>query len=159
MAEGGISRKLFNVFAYIVGKRTGGMPCAVLLTCLFYSMLSGSGPATTAAVGSMSIPFLIELGYNRRFRAGIVAVSGGLGLVTPPSIAMVLYSLATGVSLSQLFLAGIIPGVFITLCLIVYTVIYCRIKGEDTEKIAAKVDELRKNSFIKLLKDSFCALS
>ena len=68
MAEGGISKKLFNFFAYFAGRIPGGIPCAVILTCLFYGAISGSGPATTAAVGSMCIPFLVSLGYNRQWR-------------------------------------------------------------------------------------------
>lgn len=158
MAEGGISRKLFNVFAYGVGKRTGGLPCAVIMTCLFYGAISGSGPATTAAVGAMAIPFLVELGYDKTFCAATVAVAGGLGVIIPPSIPFVLYSLATGVSTSQLFLAGVLPGIFIGLCLMVYAVWYCKRKGEDKEKIAQKVDEMRKAGFWKLFKDSFWAL-
>ncbi len=158
MAEGGISRKLFNVFAYGVGKKTGGLPCAVIMTCLFYGAISGSGPATTAAVGAMAIPFLVELGYDRTFAAATAAVSGGLGVIIPPSIPFVLYSLSTGVSTSKLFLAGVLPGVFIALCLMAYAVWYCKRKGEDKAKIAAKVDELRKAGFWKLFKASFWAL-
>ncbi len=158
MAEGGISRKLFNVFAYGVGKKTGGLPCAVIMTCLFYGAISGSGPATTAAVGAMAIPFLVELGYDKTFCAATVAVAGGLGVIIPPSIPFVLYSLATGVSTSQLFLAGVLPGIFIGLCLMAYAVWYCKRKGEDKEKIAAKVDEMRRAGFWKLFKDSFWAL-
>jgi C4-dicarboxylate transporter DctM subunit len=158
MAEGGISRRLFNVFAYGVGKMTGGLPCAVIMTCLFYGAISGSGPATTAAVGAMAIPFLVELGYDKTFCAAIVAVSGGLGVIIPPSIPFVLYSLATGVSTSQLFLAGVLPGIFIGLCMMVYAVWYCSRKGEDKKKIAETVDAMRKKGFWVLFKDSFWAL-
>ena len=63
MATGGLSKKLFNVFAVFIGKVPGGMPCAVIVTCLFYGAISGSGPATCAAVGAMCIPFLVNLGY------------------------------------------------------------------------------------------------
>ena len=158
MAEGGISRKLFNVFAYLAGKFTGGLPCAVILTCLFYGAISGSGPATTAAVGAMAIPFLTDLGYEKKFVAAIVAVSGGLGVIIPPSIPFVLYSLATGVSVSQLFLGGVLPGIFIGVCLMAYAVWYCRTKGEDKERITQKVDELHKLGFFRIFKDSFWAL-
>lgn len=158
MAEGGISRKLFNVFAYMVGKFTGGLPCAVILTCLFYGAISGSGPATTAAVGAMAIPFLVDLGYDKTFCAATVAVAGGLGVIIPPSIPFVLYSLATGVSTSQLFLAGVLPGIFIGLCLMAYAVWHCKTKGEDKERIAQKVDEMRRDGFLKLFLDSFWAL-
>ena len=97
MAKGGISKKLFNFFAYFAGRLPGGLPCAVILTCLFYGAISGSGPATTAAVGSMCVPFLVDLGYDRKWSAGLIAVAGGLGVIIPPSIPFVLYSLATGV--------------------------------------------------------------
>ena len=93
MAKGGISKRLFNVFALAAGKKTGGLPCAVVLTCLFYGAISGSGPATAAAVGSMAIPLLIEMGYEKVFCAALVATSAGLGVIIPPSIPFVLYGI------------------------------------------------------------------
>lgn len=66
MAEGGISKKLFSFFAYFVGRMPGGIPCAVIMTCLFYGAISGSGPATSAAVGAMCVPFMVQLGYDRK---------------------------------------------------------------------------------------------
>ena len=158
MAEGGISRRLFDLFAVFVGKRRGGIPCAVILTCLFYGAVSGSGPATTAAVGSMCIPFMTELGYDRRWSAGLIAVAGGLGVVIPPSIPFVLYSLATGVSTGALFLAGIVPGVLIALFLMGYAVLYCARKGENRTVIAGKLDELEKKGKARIFRDSFWAL-
>ncbi|HPA54770.1 MAG TPA: TRAP transporter large permease [Bacillota bacterium] len=158
MAEGGISRRLFNFFAYFVGNLTGGLPCAVILTCLFYGAISGSGPATTAAVGSMTIPFLVDMGYDKTWSAGMVATAGGLGVIIPPSIPFVLYSLATGVSTGALFLGGVLPGILIGLCMMVYAVIYCKRKGENKERINAKMTELRSKGFLSLLKESFWAL-
>ena len=158
MAEGGISKKLFNFFSYFVGSIPGGIPCAVILTCLFYGAISGSGPATTAAVGSMCIPFLVSLGYDRQWSAGLVAVAGGLGVIIPPSIPFVLYSLATGVSTGNLFLAGVIPGILIGLFMMVYAVFYCVTKGEDKKLIHAQMTELREQGLWKLFKESFWAL-
>ena len=158
MAEGGISRRLFDLFAVFVGKRRGGIPCAVILTCLFYGAVSGSGPATTAAVGAMCIPLMTELGYDRRWSAGLIAVAGGLGVVIPPSIPFVLYSLATGVSTGALFLAGIVPGVLIALFLMGYAVLYCARKGENRTVIAGKLDELEKKGKARIFRDSFWAL-
>ena len=158
MAEGGISKKLFNFFSYFVGSIPGGIPCAVILTCLFYGAISGSGPATTAAVGSMCIPFLVSLGYDRQWSAGLVAVAGGLGVIIPPSIPFVLYSLATGVSTGNLFLAGIIPGILIGLFMMVYAVFYCVRKGEDKQLIHAKMEELRGQGLGHLFMDSLPAL-
>lgn len=158
MAEGGISRKLFNFFAYFVGNIPGGVPSAVVLTCLFYGAISGSGPATTAAVGSMCIPFMVSLGYDLVWSSGLVAVAGGLGVIIPPSIPFVLYSLATGVSTGDLFLGGILPGILIGLALIIYAVFYCVRKGEDKEKINARMKELHGQGLWNVFKDSFWAL-
>ncbi|MBQ9629178.1 MAG: TRAP transporter large permease [Synergistaceae bacterium] len=158
MAEGGISKKLFNFFAYFVGRFTGGVPCAVVLTCLFYGAISGSGPATTAAVGAMCVPFMVDLGYNKTWAAGLIAVAGGLGVIIPPSIPFVLYSLATGVSTGKLFLGGVIPGILIGIFLMAYAVFYCATKGEDKAKINARLDEISSLGFWALFKDSFWAL-
>ena len=158
MAEGGISGKLFNFFAYFVGRFRGGIPCAVIITCLFYGAVSGSGPATTAAVGSMCIPFMVSLGYDKKWSAGLVAVAGGLGVIIPPSIPFVLYSLATGVSTGDLFLGGILPGILISFFLMTYAVLYCCKNGEDREKINKKLEELRAPGFRKLFLDSLPAL-
>lgn len=158
MAEGGISRRLFNFFAYFVGRFRGGLPCAAIITCLFYGAISGSGPATTAAVGSMVIPFLTGLGYDKKWCAGLVSVAGGLGVIIPPSIPFVLYALATGVSTGELFIGGVIPGVLIAVFLMVYAVAYCSRRGEDRGRIDAKLEELYKKGFAALLRESFWAL-
>ena len=158
MAEGGISKKLFNFFAYFIGRVPGGIPCAVIITCLFYGAISGSGPATTAAVGSMCIPFMVSLGYEKKWSAGLIAVAGGLGVIIPPSIPFVLYSLATGVSTGALFLGGIFPGILIGLFLMAYAVFYCVTKGEDRTLINQKMSELHANGLWPVFKESFWAL-
>ena len=158
MAEGGISRKLFNFFAYFVGRIPGGVPCAVVLTCLFYGAISGSGPATTAAVGAMCIPFMVNLGYDKTWAAGMISVAGGLGVIIPPSIPFVLYSLATGVSTGDLFIGGVIPGILIGVFMMIYAIVYCIRKGEDRALIRQKLDELSANGFGALFLDSLPAL-
>jgi C4-dicarboxylate transporter DctM subunit len=158
MAHGGISRRLFDVFSYFLGKLTAGIPCAVIITCLFYGAISGSAPATVAAVGSMTIPLLVELGYDKVFSTAIVAVAGGLGVIIPPSIPFIMYAMASGESVSDLFLAGIIPGLLIALLLIFYAVYHCKKHGEDREKIDAKINELHEKGLLKVLKESFWAL-
>lgn len=158
MSEGGISKKLFNVFAYIVGSIPGGLPCASIITALFYGAISGSGPATCAAVGTMAIPFLEELGYDKRFCAGMIATAGGLGVIIPPSIPFVLYSLATNVSTGNLFLAGVPAGLLIGFALMVWAVIYSVRKGEDRTKIKARMKELHSENFFIVLIKSFWAL-
>lgn len=158
MAKGGISKKLFNVFAYFLGSLTAGMPCAVIVTCLFYGAISGSGPATVAAVGSMTIPILTGLGYDLTFVTSIVAVAGGLGVIIPPSIPFIMFGMASGASVSDLFLAGVVPGIMIGLLLMVYVIYHCKRYGEDKEKIHAEVKQLHDKGLLNVLKDSFWAL-
>ncbi len=158
MAKGGISKKLFDVFAFFLGKLTAGIPCAVIVTCLFYGAISGSAPATVAAVGSMTIPILAKLGYDKEFSTAVVAVSGGLGVIIPPSIPFIMYGMASGASVSDLFVSGIIPGLLIGGLLMMYAVYYCKKNGEDKEKIHAVVGELHEKGLPAVLKDSFFAL-
>lgn len=158
MARGGISRRLFDVFAYFMGDKTAGMPCAVIVTCLFYGAISGSGPATVAAVGSMTIPILAEIGYDKTFSTAVVAVAGGLGVIIPPSIPFIMYGMASGCSVSDLFLAGIVPGILIGCLLMIYSVYYCKKHGEDEEKKQKMVSALREKGFGQVMKGSALAL-
>lgn len=158
MAKGSISRKLFDIFAYFLGNLTAGMPCAVIVTCLFYGAISGSAPATVAAVGSMTIPILTSLGYDLTFSTAIVAVAGGLGVIIPPSIPFIMYGMASGASVSDLFLAGIIPGLMIGGLLMFYAIFYCKRNGEDKSKIHAEVKRLHDKGLFKVVKESFFAI-
>ena len=158
MAKGGISRKIFDIFAYFFGRFTAGMPCAVIVTCLFYGAISGSAPATVAAVGSMTIPILIGLGYDKTFSTSVVAVAGGLGVIIPPSIPFIMYGMASGASVSDLFLAGIIPGFVIAALLMGYSVFYCKKNGEDKARIEAEIGKLHEKGFGKVFKESFWAI-
>ncbi len=158
MAKGGISKKLFDVFAYFLGRVTAGLPCAVVVTCLFYGAISGSAPATVAAVGSMTIPILTSLGYDLAFSTALVAVAGGLGVIIPPSIPFIMYGMASGASVSDLFLAGIIPGLLIGFLLMGFAIYYCKKHGEDKEKINTEVDSLHEKGLLGVLKESVFAL-
>lgn len=158
MAKGGISKKIFDFFSYFLGRVRGGMPCAVVVTCLFYGAISGSGTATCAAVGAMTIPILLELGYEPAFAGALVATSAGLGVIIPPSVPFIMYGTATGVSIGKLFIAGVVPGIVIALCLMAYAVFYCVRKGENRELIEAKTQEIRSKGFLPLLKESIWAL-
>ena len=158
MARGGIAKKLFEFFAFFIGKITAGLPIASVVTCLFYGALSGSGPATTAAVGSMVVPYLSDLGYNKNFSAALVATAGGLGVIIPPSVPFIIYSLSSGCSVSDMFIAGIIPGFLIAICLSVAAFIICKAKGEDRERLDENFKAIRSKGFLPLLKDSFWAL-
>ena len=158
MAEGGLSKRLFDFFAYFIGNKRAGFPCAVVVTCMFYAAISGSSPATVSAVGAMTIPFLVGLGYDMVFATAIVTVAGGLGVIIPPSISYIVYAAAASASPSALFIAGIIPGVLIGVALMAYCWIYCKRKGEDREKLEANYQAIRAKGFWPLLKESFWAL-
>lgn len=158
MARGGVSRKLFDIFTFFIGKFRAGVPCAVIITCLFYGAISGSAPATVAAVGSMTIPILSNLGYDKKFSTAIVAVAGGLGVIIPPSIPFILYSMASGESVGSLFKAGIVPGILIAVLLMGYAQYHCRKYGEDRENIEKVVGTLREQGFLHLMKEGIWAL-
>lgn len=158
MARGGVSRKLFDIFTFFIGKFRAGVPCAVIITCLFYGAISGSAPATVAAVGSMTIPILSNLGYDKKFSTAIVAVAGGLGVIIPPSIPFILFSMASGESVGDLFKAGIVPGILIAVLLMGYAQFYCWKYGEDKEQINQVVDVLRERGFLHLMKEGIWAL-
>lgn len=158
MARGGISKKLFDVFTYFVGNVIGGVPCAVIITCLFYGAISGSAPATVAAVGAMIIPVMVNLGYSKEFSTAVVTVAGGLGCIIPPSIPFVLYSTSAGTSVGDMFIAGIVPGLLLGGLLMIYAVYYSARRGEDRVRIKAVMGELRGQGFLRLFLDSFWAL-
>ena len=158
MAEGGISDRLFTFFAYFVGNKTAGLPIAVVISCLFYGAITGSGPATVAAIGAMTIPLLVNLGYEKSFVTSLVAVAGGLGVIIPPSIPFVMYGQCANVSVANLFTAGILPGILIGVFLMVCTYLYCKKHGEDKERLKANYVALKSKGFWQVFKESFFAL-
>lgn len=129
MGAGGVSRRILNVCNVFFGRITGGLAIVTVLVCMFFAAVSGSGPATVAAVGSMVIPTMIELGYKRSFVLALVATAGTIGVIIPPSIPMVLYGVSTGTSVTSLFMGGFFPGFLIGGALMLYSYIYCKAKG------------------------------
>lgn len=113
METGGISERLTKFATAMVGKATGGLGLVTVATCLFFGAVSGSAAAMTAAVGALMIPSMVQRGYHKNFSAATVASAASLGVIIPPSIPMVLYGVASGQSIGTLFIAGIIPGLFI----------------------------------------------
>ncbi|MFA5538006.1 MAG: TRAP transporter large permease [Gemmobacter sp.] len=120
MGKGGLSTRLINVGRMIFGRYTGGLAIIAVVTCMFFAAISGSGPATVAAVGSIMLPAMLKDGYRPSFSTGLVASAGSLGVIIPPSIPMVIYATSANVSVSKMFLAGVIPGLLIGLALIGY---------------------------------------
>jgi len=131
MKAGGISRRLIALATALVGWLRGGMGAASVLTCMFFSTMSGSSSATTAAVASTMVPAMQEKGYPKPAAAALVAVGGELGAIIPPSLPMVVYGLVANVSIGSLFIAGILPGLFVGLTLILTVCLYARIKNFD----------------------------
>lgn len=128
MTKGGIARQLFDLAHKIVGRLPGGHAMAAVLSCLFFGAVSGSAPATVAAIGGLMIPMLTDIGYDRKWATGLLAASGALGVMIPPSIPMVMYGVVTGTSVSELFIAGVIPGVIVGILLCGYCYGYCKVK-------------------------------
>lgn len=117
MEQGGMSEKLVNIAQKLVGSYKGGMGLVTVVACMFFAALSGSGPATTAAIGSITIPAMQQEGYRSRFAGAIAAAAGALGSMIPPSNLLIIFALVTDVSIPRLFLAGIVPGLLLGLML------------------------------------------
>ncbi|MDD2452892.1 MAG: TRAP transporter large permease [Synergistaceae bacterium] len=122
MAAGGVSRRLVNLAGALFGRMSGGLALVATLASTFFGAVSGSAPATTAAIGGVMLGPMAEKGYNKNFAGAVVAASGTIGLIIPPSLTMVLYGVSTGVSIGELFIAGVIPGIII--CIVLMTVEY-----------------------------------
>ena len=129
MGGGGISRRLMDSARVFFGRFTGGLAIVTVVVCMFFAAISGSGPATVAAVGGMVIPSMLAAGYDKKFTLAVIAAAGSIGVIIPPSIPMVIYSVSTNQSISELFMAGFVPGILIGLSLIGYSYFYCKKKG------------------------------
>jgi C4-dicarboxylate transporter DctM subunit len=139
MEAGGISRRLITFANSMVGSLSGGLAIVAVVTSMFFAAISGSGPATTAALGAILIPAMIARGYDRNFAGSVQAVSGELGVIIPPSIPLILYGVAAEVSISKLFIAGVIPGFLIGGTLILTVFIIGKMKGyKGVETVSAK---------------------
>jgi len=135
MESGGISRRLINFANALTGHITGGLGLVSVLAAMFFAAISGSSAASVAAIGGILIPAMVSRGYHKDFAAGLQAVSGELGIILPPSIAMIIYGVSTGTSIKDLFIAGIIPGILIgtTLLIAVYVTAKKRgYRGDDS---------------------------
>ncbi|MDD4584115.1 MAG: TRAP transporter large permease, partial [Eubacteriales bacterium] len=135
MSTGGIAAKIVD-FAYkLVGFVTGGLGVVSVVACMFFGALSGSGMATTSAIGSMMIPEMKKKRYDTPYSTTLVCFSGTIGLIIPPSLAYVLYGSTTNTSISDLFLAGILPGITVGFFLIGMNYYMCKkLKMGDKEE-------------------------
>lgn len=117
LTHGGVARRMINFASSMVGHWHGGLALAGVLACALFAAVSGSSPATVVAIGSIILPAMVKQGYPKGFGAGVITTSGALGILIPPSIVMVMYSVTTSTSVGQLFMAGVIPGVLLAFCL------------------------------------------
>ena len=131
LTHGGVARRMINFATSVVGHWCGGMALAAIVAAALFSAVSGSSPATVAAIGSIMLPAMLRHGYPKRFAAGVITIGGSLGNMIPPSIVMVIYSVATSgmmitnaegeavgsASVGQLFMAGIVPGIVLAFIL------------------------------------------
>ncbi|MGE4297099.1 MAG: TRAP transporter large permease [Desulfovibrionaceae bacterium] len=152
MAEAKISDKLVALAAMLVGRYPGGLAHITTGASAFFGAISGSAPATTAAIGSIMIPSMVKRGYSRAYSASVVAASGALGLIIPPSLTMVVFGVIAGVSIGQMFICGIVPGVLIAIMLIAANFIIAKKKG------FAREEPFPPGSAAKVLKDSTLAM-
>lgn len=123
MDKGGISKRLTDWARSILGGLPGGMGVVAIVSCAIFAALTGSGPATVAAIGSIMIPAMLNDGYSKGTAAGLVASAGALGPIIPPSIPMIIYGVTMNLSIPAMFVAGIVPGLLIALVLCIINVI------------------------------------
>lgn len=144
MAEAKISDRLVGLASLLFGRFPGGLAQVTVGASAFFGAISGSAPATTAAIGSILIPSMKEKGYGGDFSASVVAASGALGLIIPPSLTMVMYGVLSGASIGALFLCGIVPGILICFILFAVNTWIAKKRGLTSEpridsKIASKI--------------------
>jgi C4-dicarboxylate transporter DctM subunit len=140
MSRGGISRRLTEAGNALVGQFRGGLAMTAVLSCVFFAAISGSSPATVVAVGTLLIPAMVKSGYDKRFSTGVIATSGSLGILIPPSIPLIVYGIATEESIGDLFLAGVLPGLFAGLLLLIMVIVVSRRRGYGTGENAIVLD-------------------
>ena len=122
LAESRASDRLVNVFKALFGWLPGGTPVIVLLICGFFTALTGGSGVTILALGGLLFPMLIKDGYKKKFSLGLITASGSIGLLFPPSLPLILYGVTAGISIKSIFIAGILPGIFLIIVLSLWTV-------------------------------------
>ena len=133
MEKAGISGKLINMAQTLVGHIRGGLAMVCIFVACFFAAISGSGPATVAALGMIVIPSMVKVGYKPATAAALMATAGGIGVIIPPSISFIIYGAVTGTSISKLFMAGIIPGLLMGGALIMAT--FLTVKSSDLKRL------------------------
>lgn len=128
LSTGGVAKRIIRFALSIVGHIHGGIAMASVVACMIFAAVSGSSPATVAAIGSIVIVGMVKAGYPQSFAAGVIANAGTLGILIPPSIVMLVYAAATEVSAARMFMAGFLPGIMMGLMLMIVIYIVARIR-------------------------------
>lgn len=152
MENGGISKRLIHLANVMFGRVNGGLAIVSIIACAFFAAISGSAAATTAAVGSLLIPAMVKKGYDKSFSTAVQAAGGTIGVMIPPSVPLVLYGVTAGVSISSLFIAGILPGLLVVGSLLILVYAISLIKGYGGGEAFSFKD------FLKALYDAILAL-
>lgn len=152
MSKGGISRRLINFASVVVGRFTGGLSLVAIFASMFFAAISGSSPATTAAIGSIMVPEMEKNGYDKDFSSAVVAAAGTVGVIIPPSIPMVLYAVIAGVSIGEMFLSGFGPGILMGLVMMFISHSISKKRGYKGD------DSVETKQIFRILLDSFWAL-
>lgn len=145
MARGGISKYLIEALRAWVGHLPGGLSVVTILACGIFAAISGSSPATAAAIGSIMIPALVAAGYEKKYALGLVAAGGTLGILIPPSVPLIIYGITSEESIGKLFMAGVIPGLGLLAVLIVAAIVYAKMQGYQGDEKATWEERGRKS--------------
>jgi C4-dicarboxylate transporter DctM subunit len=152
MGRGGMSRRLIEWAQSMVGGLRGGLALTTIASCEFFGAISGSSPATVVAVGKLVFPGLIKNGYGERFALGLVTATGAVAIVIPPSITMILFASVTNVSVGELFMAGILPGVVFGACIGLYVLYYAYRHGLNPSR------RMNVREIVRTTRDAFWAI-
>lgn len=134
METGGLSKRLVNAAKSMIGGITGSLGMVTIVACMFFGAVSGSAPATVAAIGAIMIPMMVQDGYNKYYATALTCCAGGLGVIVPPSYPMVLYGVTVNQSVGDLFMAGLGPALVVGGILMIINYVYCKkhnLKGEN----------------------------
>lgn len=158
MMQGGISKRLINLCLALIGGIVGALGMVTVLASMIFAAVAGSGTATVACIGGMTIPEMVKQGYDRGFACALAGTAGALGPIIPPSVAMILYGVICGVSITDLFIAGVVPGILTALALIILVHFVAKKKGYGAN-VLEDVRSGNVTSISKALKESAWSLA